>query len=56
MKVNPFHSANEIKKLPQNRVFHDNNKCGPGSEIPPKLRLPGRSNYNLCEDCARLRK
>ena len=30
MTVNPFNSINEVKKLAENRVYHNNNKCSSG--------------------------
>ena len=46
-KVAPFHS------LKENR-YHDNNHCGPGSEIPAHNRVSGTGNKPLCADCAKL--
>lgn len=34
--------------------YHDNTKCGPGSEIPPHNRVSGTGGKPLCKDCARL--
>jgi len=35
--------------------YHNNTKCGPGSEIPPHNRIPGTGvNKPLCRDCAKL--
>jgi hypothetical protein len=47
VKVNAFHSVKE-------NHHHDNNRCGPGSEIPPHNKVPGTGNKPLCKDCARL--
>ncbi|MGD0464108.1 MAG: hypothetical protein ABSB74_16625 [Tepidisphaeraceae bacterium] len=47
MKTAPFHS----KKEPH---YHDNSKCGPGSEIPPHNREQGTGGKPLCKDCERL--
>jgi hypothetical protein len=46
-KVAAFHSKKEAH-------YHDNNKCGPGSEIPASNRVSGTGNLPLCKDCAKL--
>jgi hypothetical protein len=46
-KTAPFHSKKESH-------YHDNSKCGPGSEIPPHNRVAGTGNFPLCHDCAKL--
>ena len=46
-KVAPWNSTKEDH-------YHDNTKCGPGSEIPPHNRLPGTGNKPKCKDCAKL--
>jgi len=46
-KVAPFHSEKESH-------HHDNNKCAPGSVIPPVNRRPGTGGKPLCKDCERL--
>lgn len=38
MKVQPFHSKNRD-------VYHTNNKCGAGAEIPDYDRIKGTGNY-----------
>ena len=53
-KVAPFYSVNEIKKPPQNRVYHDDSTCHPGRDIPANERRAGTGGYRLCEDCQRL--
>jgi hypothetical protein len=50
----PFYSVNEVKKPPVNRVYHDNNACPPGREVPSWERRSGTGGYRLCNDCARL--
>ena len=45
--VSPFNSVKENR-------YHNNSKCGPGSEIPPHNRNPGTGNKPLCEDCNKL--
>jgi hypothetical protein len=51
MTINPFHSINEVKKPVENRVYHNNNKCPSGSDIPQKERDAGPSGYRLCQHC-----
>jgi hypothetical protein len=46
-KTNPWHS------LKENR-YHDNTRCGPGSEIPAHNRVPGTGNKPHCTDCTKL--
>lgn len=50
-QVPAFYSVNEVKKLPQHRVYHNNNTCPPGRDIPTWERKPGTGGYRLCEDC-----
>jgi hypothetical protein len=52
----PFYSINEIGKAIQNRVFHDNDLCAPGYEIPINDRRLGTNNYRECEVCQRRNK
>jgi hypothetical protein len=49
-----FHSVNEIKKAPSNRVYHNNSACPPGRDIPSWERLSGTGSHRLCDDCSRL--
>jgi hypothetical protein len=51
MTVNPFNSINEVKKPSKDRVYHSNNKCPSGHDIPPKERRPGTAGYRLCQHC-----
>lgn len=53
-KVSPFYSVNEARKLPQNRVYHNNNACPAGRDIPLHERRPGTGAYRLCKDCQNL--
>ena len=46
-KVAAFHSKKEAH-------YHDNNKCGPGSEIPASNRVSGTGGMPLCKDCSKL--
>ena len=52
-KVAPFHSVNEVNKPAANRVYHNDNTCPPGRDIPQNERRQGTGNYRLCEDCQR---
>ena len=51
-----FHSINEAKKPPTNRVYHNNSACAPGHDIPQNERRSGTGGYRLCDDCDRLKK
>ena len=46
-QVPAFHSVKE-------NHYHNNSKCGPGSEIPAHNRRPGTGNKQLCADCVKL--
>jgi hypothetical protein len=46
-KVPAFHSVKE-------NHYHDNSKCGPGSEIPAHNRVAGDGGKPLCRDCKKL--
>jgi hypothetical protein len=46
-KVKPFHSKNR-------EVYHDNNKCGAGAEIPHYDRIPGTGGLRQCKNCKKL--
>lgn len=48
-QVAPFHSKDERPER-----YHNNSRCGPGSEIPSHKRVPGTGNKPLCKDCAKL--
>jgi hypothetical protein len=52
--VPAFYSLNEIHKPATHRVYHNNNACPPGRDIPQKERLLGTGSYRLCEDCNKL--
>ena len=51
MTVNPFNSINEVKKMAENRVYHNNTKCPSGYDIPKKERRAGTAGYRLCQHC-----
>ena len=44
-KVAAFHSKN------QTDVYHNNDKCGAGAEIPKYDRLAGKGDKRLCKNC-----
>jgi len=46
--IAPFHRNREGEK------YHDNSKCGPGSEIPQKDRVSGKGGKPHCEHCEKL--
>lgn len=54
MRVAPFHSVNETKKPIEDRVYHNNNACPSGRDIPRQERLPGNGGYRQCKHCKRL--
>jgi hypothetical protein len=53
-KVAPFYSVNEAAKPLRHRVYHDNNNCPPGRDIPKNEQRPGTGGYRLCENCQKL--
>jgi hypothetical protein len=52
-KVAEFHSINEANKPAATRVYHNNDTCPPGRDIPAAERRTGTGGYRLCEDCAK---
>jgi hypothetical protein len=54
MRIPNFYSVNEFKKPPDQRPHHNNDRCGPGKEIPQLDRRVGTCGYRLCEDCRKL--
>ena len=53
-KVSAFYAVNEENKPANQRVYHNNDKCPPGRDIPSWERKPGTGGYRLCEDCDKL--
>ena len=49
--VNAFYSINEAYKPVDKRVYHNNDVCPPGRDIPQSERRSGTNNYRLCRDC-----
>jgi hypothetical protein len=50
-KVPNFYSVNELIKPIQHRVHHNDDRCGPGKDIPLRDKRKGSGGYRLCEDC-----
>jgi hypothetical protein len=46
-----FYSINEALKPASKRVYHNNNACPPGRDVPPWERKTGTNLYRLCEQC-----
>ena len=46
-RVSAFNSVKE-------NHYHNNSKCGPGSEIPPRNKAVGTGGKPLCKDCKKL--
>ena len=53
-RVPDFYSINEVVKPQHDRVYHNNNACAPGRDIPSNERRAGTNAYRLCADCSRL--
>jgi len=47
-QVAPFHRERNKEE------YHNNSRCGPGSEIPVHERVPGTGGKRLCKHCADL--
>jgi len=50
-KVADYYSINEAKKPKDKQVYHDNDQCIAGRDIPQNERRPGRGGYRHCNDC-----
>jgi hypothetical protein len=50
MTVLPFYSVNQEKKPQHQRVYHNNNKCASGYDIPQHERKKGAVG-RLCQHC-----
>ena len=53
-RVPAFYSVNEAKKAATHRVYHDNDACPLGRDIPQNERKLGDGKHRLCVDCRRL--
>ena len=52
--VPSFHSVSQAAKPPEHRIYHDNDRCFPGRDIPQHERVPGDEGYRRCVECARI--
>ena len=50
-KVADYYSVNEVSKPADKRVYHDNDQCKAGRDIPKNEQRPGRGGYKHCQDC-----
>jgi hypothetical protein len=50
--VQAFYSPTEPKNSPANRVYHNNNACRLGLDIPRTERRPGTNEGHQCDECA----
>lgn len=53
-KVPAYHSVTQAMKLEAHRIYHDNDRCFPGRDIPQHERLEGDGGYRRCLECTRL--
>ena len=53
-KVPSFHSVEELLKPLADRVYHNNEACAPGREVPVADRREDSGIYRLCGDCMML--
>lgn len=47
MKVSPYHSSNSSDP----DVYHDQDNCPSGQQIPSANRLSGTGGYSKCKHC-----
>jgi hypothetical protein len=52
--VPAYYSALQARKPEDHRVYHDNDRCFSGRDIPLHERLAGDNGYRLCVECVRL--
>jgi hypothetical protein len=51
-KLQEYYSANEASKPASKRVYHNNDQCRAGREIPQSERRYGKpGGFRHCEDC-----
>jgi hypothetical protein len=50
-RVAPFHSFDEARKPPVQRIYHDNDACQLARAIPERARRPGTGGHRLCKEC-----
>jgi hypothetical protein len=53
-RVPTFYSVLQAKKPEDHRIYHDNDRCFPGRDIPQHDRRVGDNGYRLCLECTRL--
>ena len=46
-----YYSINEASKPADKRVYHNNENCRVGRDIPESERRDGKNGYRLCKDC-----
>jgi len=52
--VPAYHSVTQTRKREAQRIYHDNDRCSPGRDIPQHERLDGDGGYRRCIECTRL--
>jgi hypothetical protein len=55
-RVPSFHSTSEARKLPPQRVYHENDSCSLARNIPEWDIRPGTGGHRLCKECERLNR
>jgi hypothetical protein len=55
-RVSAFHSIFEMRKQPYQRVYHDNDACPMGRDIPERERQAGTGGHRECVQCERLNR
>lgn len=50
-KVEAFHSVYEYKKPAGRGIYHNDDTCPLGRDIPRHERVGGTGGYRLCQDC-----
>jgi hypothetical protein len=53
-RVSPFHYRFETRKLPNERVYHNDDDCSLAKRIAQWEREDGTSNHRQCKECAKL--
>jgi hypothetical protein len=50
-RVPPFHNVLEARKPPDQRVYHDNDRCSLGRLIRDAERRSGTAGLRICKEC-----
>jgi len=50
-KVPEYFSAKQTKKPNKKRIYHDDDQCRAGRDIPQSERRNGTGGYRQCEEC-----